>query len=64
MSLVQSIGTTMAGHVEKIREINQRYATPRIKMSSAVRVSLLTLRIYLFVLVGLLAYKFITVLTH
>ena len=62
MSLVQSIGTTIAGHVEKIREINRRYATPRIKMSPAVRVALLTLRIYLFVLVGLLAYKFITVL--
>jgi hypothetical protein len=64
MSLVQSIGTTIAGHVEKIREINRRYATPRIKMSSAVRVALLTLRVYLFVLVGLLAYKFITILTH
>ena len=64
MSLVQSIGTTIAGHVEKIRQLNRRCATPRIKMSRAVRVSLLTLRIYLFVLVGLLAYKFITVLTH
>jgi hypothetical protein len=64
MSLVQSIGTTIAGHVEKIRQVNRRYATPRIKMSRAVRVSLLTLRIYLFVLVSLLAYKFITVLTH
>jgi len=64
MSLVQSIGTTIAGHIEKIREINRRYAAPRIKMSTAVRVSLLTLRIYLIVLVGLLAYKFITVLTQ
>jgi hypothetical protein len=64
MLLVQSIGTTIAGHIEKIREINRRYATPRIKMSTAVCVSLLTLRIYLIVLVGLLAYKFITVLTQ
>jgi hypothetical protein len=64
MQLIKSIGTTIAGHAEKIREVNRRYATPRIKMSSAVRVSLLTLRIYLFVLVGLLAYKFITVLTQ
>jgi len=64
MSLVQSIETTIAGHIEKIREINQRYATPRIKMSTAVRASLLTLRIYLIVLVGLLVYKFITVLTQ
>ena len=64
MSLIQSIETTIAGHIEKAREINRRYATPRIKMSTAVRASLLTLRIYLFVLVGLLAYKFITVLTQ
>ena len=64
MSLVQSIGTVMAGQVEKIHEINRRYATPRIKMSTAVRASLLTLRIYLIVLVGLLVYKFITVLTQ
>jgi hypothetical protein len=64
MSLVQSIGTTIAGHVEKIRQVNRRYARPRIKMSRAVRVSLLTLRIYLFILVGLLVYKFITVLTQ
>ena len=64
MPLIKSIETSIAGHVEKIREVNRRYATPRIKMSSAVRASLLTLRIYLFVLVGLLAYKFITVLTH
>ncbi|MGB5185113.1 MAG: hypothetical protein WBO12_23415 [Xanthobacteraceae bacterium] len=64
MSLVQSIGTVMAGQVEKIHEINRRYATPRIKMSTAVRASLLTLRIYLIVLVGLLVYKFITILTQ
>ena len=62
MPLIKSIETSIAGHVEKISEVNRHYATPRIKMSSAVRVSLLTLRIYLFVLVGLLAYKFITVL--
>jgi hypothetical protein len=62
MSLIKSLETSIAGHVEKIREVNRRYARPRINMSKAVRVSLLTLRIYLFVLVGLLAYKFITVL--
>jgi hypothetical protein len=64
MSLVQSIGTVIAGQVEKIHEINRRYATPRIKMSTAVRASLLTLRVYLIVLVGLLVYKFITILTQ
>jgi hypothetical protein len=64
MSLVHSVTTTIAEHVEKIREINQRYATPRIQMSGAVRIALLVLRLYLFILVGLLVYKFITVLTQ
>ncbi len=64
MSLVQSVATMLAGRAEKIREINRRYATPRIQMSGLVRLALLVLRLYLFVLVGLLAYKFVTVLTQ
>jgi hypothetical protein len=64
MSLVHSMGSMIAGHIEKICEINRRYATPRIQMSGAARIALLTLRIYLFVLVALLAYRFITVLTQ
>lgn len=64
MPLVKPIGASITKQMEKIREINRRYATPRISMSTAVRISLLTLRVYLFVLVGLLAYKFITVLTQ
>jgi hypothetical protein len=43
----------------KIAEINARYREPRIAMSLPVRVSLLALRIYLVVLVGLLLYKFV-----
>lgn len=46
----------------KIIEINQRYATPRIEMSFPVKLSLLLLRIYLIFLVGLLLYKFITLI--
>ncbi len=64
MPLFHSVATTIAGHVEKIREINQRYATPRIQMSPMVRLALLTLRLYLLVLVALLAYKFFTLLTQ
>jgi hypothetical protein len=45
----------------KIRQINERYAEPRIEMSGGVKFSLLVLRIYLLVLVGLLVYKFILV---
>lgn len=44
----------------KIREINKKYATPNIEMSKWVKLSLLSLRFYLIFLVGLLLYKFIT----
>jgi hypothetical protein len=44
----------------KIREINEKYATPNIEMSKWVKLSLLSLRFYLIFLVGLLIYKFIT----
>jgi hypothetical protein len=44
----------------KIREINEKYATPNIEMSKGVKLSLLSLRLYLIFLVVLLLYKFIT----
>ena len=47
----------------KIHEINQRYATPKLKMSKTVRVCLTLLRCYLLGIVALLLYKFITVIT-
>jgi hypothetical protein len=45
--------------VAAFRAINRRYATPSIEMTPLVKVCLLTLRLYLFVLVGLMIYKFI-----
>lgn len=42
-----------------IRTVNRKYAVPQIETTPFVRACLLTLRIYLFVLVGLLLYKFI-----
>ncbi len=48
--------------VRKIREINQRYSKPHIEMSRGVRISLMALRIYLFLLVGLIIYKFVLIL--
>ncbi len=45
--------------IRKIREINQRYAEPRIEMSTAVKASLMLLRLYLIFLVCLMVYKFI-----
>jgi hypothetical protein len=47
---------------DKIREINRRYAKPRIHLSRGTRLVLLALRLYLIVLVILLAYRFFTLL--
>ena len=44
----------------KIREINRTYAIPTIDMSGAVKASLMILRLYLIVLIGLTLYKFVT----
>ncbi|HTP64963.1 MAG TPA: hypothetical protein VMJ66_06195 [Geobacteraceae bacterium] len=46
----------------KVREINRKYAKPSVEMSPWVKGSLLFLRVYLVFLVGLLIYKFITLL--
>jgi len=43
----------------QIREINTRYSKPNIQMTPFVRICLLFLRFYLFLLIGLLVYKFI-----
>ena len=46
-----------------IAEINRRYQRPRIAMSPAVRLSLMALRVYLLFLVGLMVYRFITLVS-
>jgi hypothetical protein len=61
MSIIHAFRKTAASQVEQVRAINRRYAKPRLAMSPAVRWSLLLLRLYLLLLVGLLAYKFISV---
>ncbi len=50
--------------VEEIREINRKYSTPNIKMTRFVRINLLCLRFYLLLLVGLLIYRFISVVNQ
>ena len=44
-----------------ITRINQRYATPKIKLSKGAKFALLFLRLYLIFLVVLLGYKFWTI---
>jgi hypothetical protein len=64
MRIARAIRSAIAKNVQTIHDINQRYANPRIKMSMSVRIALLMLRIYLLVLMILLAYKFYTILTQ
>jgi hypothetical protein len=49
--------------IQAIREINEKYKTPRIKTTRMVSLSLLLLRIYLIGMLILLLYKFISVVT-
>ena len=61
MNLIYALRMMVARQVEQVRAINRRFAKPRLTMSPAVRWALLILRLYLLSLVGLLGYKFITV---
>jgi len=45
-----------------VGQINQKYAKPHIAMTRWVRFSLGALRFYLLLLVGIMVYKFITLL--
>ena len=41
-------------------DITNKYRTPRIKMTRGVKLALLALRIYLILMILILAYKFFT----
>ncbi len=52
------------GFFEAIHGINEKYKTPRIKMTPMVSLSLLMLRLYLIGMLLLLLYKFASVVIH
>jgi hypothetical protein len=54
------IGEFLRSRFYTIRQINKKYATPRIKTTRIVSVSLFLLRIYLLIMVVILIYKFTT----
>ena len=60
--LVFGIGNLIKNTTQEVRRINNRYRVPHAKMTKGVKFSLLMLRIYLLVLIGILCYKFITFL--
>jgi len=61
VNFLYALRMTLARQVEQVHAINRRFAKPRLAMSPAVQWALLILRLYLLLLVGLLGYKFITV---
>ncbi len=46
----------------QIAEINMKYKTPHIKTTPMVKFTLVVLRVYLLVLIGMLVYKFVSLL--
>jgi hypothetical protein len=46
----------------QVCEINRKYSKPRIKMTPMAKISLLSLRIYLIILIGIMLFKFVTML--
>ena len=46
----------------RIKEINEMFSVPRVIMTPVVRYALVFLRFYLLFLVGILIYKFITII--
>lgn len=59
-AIVERIRNVLRKRFAKVYEINRRYAVPRITMTPFVQASLLVLRLYLLILVGILVYKFYT----
>ncbi|MCL4552929.1 MAG: hypothetical protein M1305_05185 [Candidatus Marsarchaeota archaeon] len=55
-----SVFDVFAQFREAVREINKKYAKPRIQMTPMVKASLFMLRLYLLLLIGLLIYRFVT----
>ncbi len=51
--------TVFRSLVTGVRTVNRKYAKPQIEMTPFVKVCLVTLRLYLFLLIGLMIYKFI-----
>jgi len=60
---MERILDSFRGFIQAIRDINEKYKTPRVKTTRMVSLSLLLLRIYLIGMLILLLYKFISVVT-
>jgi len=63
VQIIEKFKTMIHHQADAIRAINRKYKTPRIKMTRGVKFSLLGIRIYLIILLGILLYRFITLIT-
>ena len=61
-TLLRKLGSLFHLRMEKIREINRKYAHPRIITRKSTTFALFALRVYLIFVVGVLFYKFFTLL--
>jgi len=61
MPNVKQAFSRIFGLFDGIREINNRYKVPRLKMTPLARFSLLFLRMYLIFMIAVLMYKFILI---
>ncbi len=52
------------GFIESIHEINEKYRTPRIKMTPMVNAAMIGLRVYLILILLILFYKFAITVIH
>jgi hypothetical protein len=57
----QRFGNAVKNGVNSVREINAKYAEPQLKTGFFVKFSLLCLRLYLILLLGILVFKFYTI---
>ena len=64
VDFLRALGHLLRSPFYTIGEINRKYSKPRIHPSRMVRISLLLLRIYLLLMVGILMYKFVTLVHH
>ena len=63
MPNIQQAFLRLSGLFDGIREINDRYKVPKIKMTPMVKFWLIFLRIYLILTIVVLIYKFVAVST-
>ncbi len=50
--------------ITAVRDVNNKYKKPHIRMTRTVALSLFMLRLYLFFIVAILLFKFITLALH